>query len=258
MRVFVITYLIAACAAQNELKVKLPDDDVLDAIAKKSAQHKKAVAMVKDMKMWNSAAKKVADNTGLVNYNVEIMVAFKALEGEDLARGIPQGGRGVVIIDMDKLAGYIKRVDQFEIDRKKENTKVVVPPLKYESIFAHELTHCFQKRFLDSWIQEGAASFATGDDHYFYVIASKKDLPMTRPDSEKISGILCYGRGHAFFHYLQKTYGVDKVKELMEKIFKKGKQFEDSLKEITGKEPDDVYKEELEHFKKFIKKYRRK
>lgn len=258
MRLILLAFLVSACLSQDELKVKLPDDETMASVAKKSSQHKKAVAMVKDQKMWNAAAKKVQDNTGLVNYNVEILVDFEALEGEDLAKGSPQGGHGVVIIDMDKLAGYIKRVDQFEIDKKKDGTRVVVPPLKYESIFAHELTHCFQKQFLDSWIQEGAASFATGDDYFFYVIANKKELPLTRPNSEKVTGILCYGRGQAFFDYLQKTYGLDRVKELLEKIFKKGKSFDESLKEVTEKESEDVYKDELDSFKKFIKKYKKK
>lgn len=234
--------------------LQLPSKEILEAAAAKDRFYKRAIEFVRWKEHWIRALRTMDEATGLFQGNFKIRVTFEATEVGELARGFGQNGTGGVRIDLDKLAGYLKRVEEFEKAKKQGGVKVLLPPLKLESILTHELTHCFQNHLMTPWVAEGMACFATGDPYfyYYYNYLCSKVSPVEQTTTEKN---LHYSRGMAFFDYFRHTFGVEKVKEFIRRLVDKT-ELKEAAEKVSGKSWQELSRDEVKWTEKGLQKYR--
>lgn len=234
--------------------LQLPSKEIMEAAAAKDRFYKQAIEFVRWKEHWIRALQTMDEATGLFQGNFKIRVTFEATEVGELARGFGQNGTGGVQIDIDKLANYLKRVEEFEKAKKQGGVKIILSPLKLESILTHELTHCFQNHILVPWVAEGMACFATGDPYFYYYsnYLRSKVTPIDQTTTEKN---LHYGRGMAFFEYFRQTYGVEKARELIRLLVDKTDPKE-AAEKVSGKSWQELSRDEVKWTEQWLQKYR--
>lgn len=234
--------------------LELPSGETMERLAARNRFYRRAIEFVRWKEPWIRALATMDEATGLFRGTFRIRVTFEATEAGELARGFGQNGNGGIQIDIDKLAGYLKRVEEFEKAKSQGGVKILLPPLKLESILAHELTHCFQNGLLEPWVAEGMACFATGDPYFYYhynYLCSRVS-PVDQTPTERN---LHYGRGMAFFEYFRTAHGAEKVKEFIRRLVDQEDPRE-AAAQVSGKSWGDLSREELRWTERWLQKYR--
>jgi hypothetical protein len=218
-------------------------------------KHAKAVSLIESQENWTAALRTIDQRTGRFGGGIDIKVSIQSLPQGELAHGWGEDGKGIVQIDIDKLTGYLGRMEEFA--RRDPNSKVRLGPISPQAILTHEMAHCFQNRILEPWLSEGFAVFAARDPyflHYYtWVYKDEKEIPVPEIEKTPTDKNLHYGRGMAFFEYLQ-AKGC--VKEFIRRITKEGEGYQKAASELLGKPWADVVQEEHKWSSAFILKHR--
>lgn len=207
---------------------------------------------------WVGAYGELREKYGPFPDNLDLTVDF-AFNGEELARAIGRGsGKSTISFNLKKLAAAQRKMDEFETTRKEAEArgqKVVfkVPPVKFDRMIYHELTHVIQAGYdAPLWFLEGMAQLAGDDLNAICGFAVEKknvrDIDATLSDRGDI-----YARGHLFWKWLDTRYAAQKTVQLT--VYER-RPWKESLEEAVGRSWAAIVATEREWSEKEIEKLR--
>jgi hypothetical protein len=167
---------------------------------------------------WIGAYTAVARKFGPFPEDLEVAVDF-TLEGEELARTTGQGSKGKISFNLKKLTEGQKKRDELEKQRKEAEAQggrlvFKVPPLKFERIVYHELTHVLQKGYdAPKWFLEGMAQLMGDDMNAIcgFAVGGRNVRSLDEPLADRSD---LYARGHLFWKWLDSQGAAKGVAEL--------------------------------------------
>jgi hypothetical protein len=206
---------------------------------------------------WVGAYRQLADKYGKFPDDLEVTVDF-AFNGEELARASGRGTRGTISFNLKKMADAQKKIDQFEVKRKEAESAgrqmvFKVPPVKFDRVIYHELTHVLQQGYdAPLWFLEGMAQLSGDDPNAICGFAVEKknvrDIDAALTDRNDT-----YARGHLFWKWLETRDAVQKLVELT--IFQR-RPWKESIEEATNRSWASVVATEREWSEKEVEKLR--
>jgi hypothetical protein len=131
---------------------------------------------------------------------------------------------------------YQRKIDATERQRKEAGKaalrfKYVIPPVQFERVIYHELTHVFQRGSIaPSWFNEGMAQLIGDDPNSLHAFLHHErklqaiDVPLQ--DRNDI-----YARGHLFWLWLQSR---DAVRRTVEASVTENRAWRESVEQGTG------------------------
>lgn len=177
------------------------------------------VELLSKKEHWTGAFKRIEEKLGKFPDEISLTVQF-TLDSDELGRASGQGLKGEINFNLKALTAYQRKIDDAERRRKesvKENKVFMyrVPPVKFERIIYHELTHIFQHGGDDApkWFNEGMAQLIGDDPNamYGFLYAERRCQAVDIPLLERND---IYARGHLFWLWLQSRGAVKKTVEL--------------------------------------------
>jgi hypothetical protein len=179
---------------------------------------RRVVEILRKKDHWVGAYSALSDRFGPFPDDLVVAVNFD-LQGEELAQGGGRKSKGIVSFNLEKLAEGQRAIDEV-LEKKRiaeargQRFVMTVPPLKFERIIHHELTHVLQQDYdAPLWFLEGMAQLAGDDPNLICSFAQDKrkirsiDVPLEdRRDN--------YARGHFFWKWLDSRWLARRVFEL--------------------------------------------
>ena len=153
-----------------------------------------------------------------------------------------------------KMIDYRKQ--QEELAKQHKHMVWKVPPIKYERLIWHELTHIFQGEVkTPDWFHEGLASWMGDDICYIldFLVAGKEVMDIDEPLA---AGDDAYPRGMMFMKWLEEKAGREGMKKIMKAVYTDGADWKKALCDGTKLEWASLKKVELEASKKLAEKNR--
>ena len=198
-------------------RVDFPSPADMNRWAKKSRSHRRVVDLIRDRAVWAKAYEKIEGRLGLFNPKGRVRVILEATSDPRPALGGGRDGHGVVRFNMPRLVKYLDEVDTFEkLQAAGRIGRVVVPPMDFDGLICHELTHVLCGVTPDKWLTEGIASYAADDTIHLYSFNHRgsrvESLDLVVPDKDT------YARGMAFFTWLEKKFGSGAVREFTRRV----------------------------------------
>jgi hypothetical protein len=227
----------------------------VDALARKSALHREALETFCYPEVWVQALIAIREWTGLFDGALEVEVLFvkrDELGPDQLGRATGKDGKGQIRFDLDKAVLYLKREAEVDRERKDGDIQVLLPRLPLKLWVTHQLTRLFQNVPGETWFAEGMACYATRTPYWMcYLKLIKAEI--TPIEKVPLSAKQHYGRGQAFFEWLEATAGRDKVRQFSRLAAKEGLEPSAAAERATGLAWDEIQRREREWAAKFIK-----
>lgn len=198
-------------------KINFPSDEIQAQWARKSDVHRKLVKTITDRKGWAKAFETIQKKLGLGPGKVDIDVVFFESEGKRLAESKGSCGVGTVRFNMKLLAPFQKQLDEIDLEMKGGKLAPwIVPPRRLDVMITHELTHVLSGSCNETWVAEGLATFAAGDDSFLYEfnLRGGRVEALNRAPSEDDA----YSRGLSFFRWMEKEHGSDLLKSFAQRV----------------------------------------
>jgi hypothetical protein len=155
---------------------------------------------------WVGAYRTLEERYGKFPDDLELAVDFR-LEGDRLGSARCGGSKGEISFNFPRLIEGLKKLDEFERVSKEARAEgkrllVKIPPLKFERIIYHEMTHILQRNYdAPSWFVEGMAEFVGDDENAICSLATsgRRVKDIDDPVAERLD---IYARGHLFWNWL--------------------------------------------------------
>jgi tetratricopeptide (TPR) repeat protein len=236
------------CAEAVRKGLKLPAADVLKKWRGKGRYYEQALDALCYSETWVQALMLVAEYTGLFEGKFEIELAFR--KSADIGFGVE---RGLVYFDLDRLVDYLKKVDYVAAEKAETEAQVLLPAIKIQTLVTFCLTRVYQGILEPSWYSIGMACYVSRSPYWLCT------LKLVRAEVSDISKVTTernrhFGRGHAFFEWLEATSGREKVREFI----KLGTTLkpEEAAPKATGLSWDEIVKKEAAWSRDYIKSQR--
>lgn len=186
-----------------------------------SQEELQVLAVVAQKDHWMGAFRTLEEKVGPFPDTVKVEVDFD-LQGDNPSSGGFQEGKGVISFNVGRLVEYQRKADAArkqldELARQGKKAVFRVPPLRFDRLIYHELTHVLQgKSEAPDWFSEGMACWVGDDMNYMcgfaYLGKAVGGIHETPHDE-------VYARGHAFWKWLATKGATKKVAEAV--IYKK-------------------------------------
>ncbi|MBI2930326.1 MAG: hypothetical protein HYY16_01630 [Planctomycetes bacterium] len=226
-------------ARQVVERMTFPDAAAIKVWTDQGPEYKTVLDVVLKRGHWVAAVKALEERLGPFGDAWAIEVKLSEWGGTHVARGDRIGEKGEIAFNMRRLGEYERKLRDFrkqaeELRKQGKRMTWKVPPIKYERILHHELTHVLQGEYASpGWFHEGLASWMGGDLNYVkaFTVAKKPvqsievDLSAD-PDDE-------YGRGMLFFLWLEDRVRVAGIKKLYGATVVEGGDWKQALEEAT-------------------------
>ena len=200
-----------------------------------SEEGRRIVALLLQKEHWTGAYRAIEEKFGSFFDDAELSVDFN-LEGEELGRTEVRGRQCRIGFNLKKLVEYRKTVEDLERQKKEargqgKRMEFKVPPVQFDRIIYHEMTHVFQQGCEGpNWFVEGMAQLI-GDDPVSMRAFAADGKPVKNigvPISDRVE---IYARGHTFWKWLDSVGSARKTVEL---TVGKHQPWKDALVEATG------------------------
>jgi len=167
---------------------------------------------------WIGAYRTLEERFGKFPDDLEVAVDFR-LDGDRLGSARSAGSKGEVSFNFKGLIEGQKKLDELERMQKEARAEgrrlvVTIPPLKFERIIYHEMTHILQRNYeAPGWFLEGMAEFVGEDDNAICTLATsgRRVKDIDDPVAERGD---TYARGHLFWNWLGERGSARKAVEL--------------------------------------------
>ncbi len=242
-------------------RITFPDADAIKAWTDQGKEHKQVLEVVLKREHWVAAAKEVESKLGPLKDEWSVEVKLGEWKGTHVAMGDRVGDKAQVRFNMRRLGEYERRMDGFrkqaeELQKQGKRMGWKVPPIKYERIIHHELTHVLQGEYKSpGWFHEGLASWMGSDMNYVIAFGYAKKLVQSNevdlsadPDDE-------YGRGMMFFRWIEDRSGAAAVKKLYEATAVAGGDWKKSLEEAVHLEWGKIVEAERAWSEKYCRRH---
>lgn len=202
-------------------------------VAPQNEEEGRVLAVVTQKEHWLGAFRTIEEKLGPFPDAVIVEVSFD-LEGESPSSGGVEEGKGVVRFNLPRLVAYQKKADEAkrqidELARQGKRAVYRVPPLRFDRLIYHELTHVLQGRSdAPEWFTEGMACWIGDDMNYLcgFAYLGKKLGAIDECAADE-----SYARGHVFWKWLATKGATRKVAEAV--ILKKS-DWRRAIEEATG------------------------
>jgi hypothetical protein len=167
---------------------------------------------------WVGAYRTLEERFGKFPDDLEVAVDFR-LDGDRLGSARCGGSKGEISFNFPRLIDGLKKLDELERIRKDVRAEgkvlvVKIPPLKFDRIIYHEMTHILQRNYdAPGWFLEGMAEFVGEDDNTICTLATsgRRVKDIDDPVAERSD---TYARGHLFWNWLEERGAAKKAVEL--------------------------------------------
>lgn len=239
-------------------KVRFPDGETQRQLSKPGASHRKVVNLVTDRGEWAKAFRTIHDRLGLLPAAPDIQVVIEDTDDKRPASGVGKDGRGTIRFNMRLLGPYQQKLDDFELARQSgKAVKWVVPPSRLDAIVTHELTHVVCGVMAEDWLTEGIASYTAGEEALFYEFNHRGSKVETLDRS--VGETDAYARGMAFFRWMEKEFGQDKVRDFARRVSSgSGEKPGPAAAEVTGTTWDKLLLREQAWSAEYVAKFKTK
>jgi hypothetical protein len=238
------------CLEAVKTGFKPPSAEELDALRAKSKLHKKGVEFFAYPETWVQALCTMQEQTGLFDGSLDLRLSFGELGPDKIGEGSGVAGKGQVKIDLEKVVTYYKQVDDLE-KKKRQGFIVEMPPMPLAALACHELTHVFQDHKGDPWVVEGMACYATGSPYYYWWFKHLKGR-VRAIDKTPTDKFEHYGRGMAFFAWVESKGGREKAREFIRLLVKEKAEPAQAVEKVLGQPWDEAVRQERSWSDKFI------
>jgi hypothetical protein len=193
-------------------KIKFPPDEVLREWSMKGETQRKLVNLITDRGRWAKAFETIQKKLALGPGKIDIDVVFHESDEKRLADSKGRFGFGTVRFNMKLLVPHQKKMDDIELERASGKlAPIIVPGQGLDGIMTHELTHVLSGPCDESWVAEGLATYAAGEEYFLYAFNNRggRVEAIDRP----LSDLDAYPRGLSFFRWMEKEHGADRVRD---------------------------------------------
>jgi hypothetical protein len=230
----VLLPLLIAVSLQDDRAARHYERTRFDAVAPEEEEGRRAVEILLNKDQWIGAYAAIAQKFGPFPEDLEVAVDFN-MEGDELAKATGLGTRGKISFNLKRLTEGQKKRDELEKQRKETEAgggKLVfkVPPLKFERIVYHELTHVLQRGYdAPKWFLEGMAQLMGDDPNAMcgFAVAGRKVRCIDEPLADRSD---LYARGHLFWKWLDSQGAAKKAAEL---AVQQRRPWKDAIEEAT-------------------------
>lgn len=242
-------------------RMTFPDEAAVKKWTDQGPEHQRLVDVLLKRENWVSAVKTVEEKLGPIGDAWTIEVALREWNGTTVAMGDRVGDRAQVRFNMRKLGDYERKMDGFrkqdeELRKKGKRLAWKVPPIRYERILHHELTHILQGETKSpGWFHEGLASWIGNDMSYVIAFGYLKkpvqavDVDLSADADDE------YGRGMMFFKWLESKNGQAGIKKLFRLTVVDGGDWKKALEEVTGLKWAGILEAEREWSERYCKSH---
>jgi hypothetical protein len=249
---------LLACLDQFDeaaAKVRLPADEVQQQWSGKSDTHRKLIKLITDRKEWAKSFQTIHGKLGILPTNVDIQVVIDEADNGRFAWSRGRDGQGTVSFNMKLLPPHQKRMD--DVDSEIQAGRLapwIIPPQRLESVVTHELAHVVCGGIGDPWLAEGLATYAAGDESFFYNFtrrAGKVDVV-----NGTLSLLDAYPRGMAFFRWMEQEHGSAKLKEFVGRVAGGREKPGTAAEEVLGRPWEQILLREKTWSTEYIAKFK--
>jgi len=227
-----VALLLLLAAFPDQQAVRHYERTRFDKIEPTDEASRKVVEFILRKEHWIGAFSDIADRFARYPDDLELSVDFN-LDGEEAARTTGRGVRWKISFNLKLLAGAQKQLDEIE-ELKKAGKKVTfkVPPVKFDRLIHHEMTHVLQAGFDGpGWFVEGMAQLVGDDPNSLYQFAHDGGA-VKALDTAPSSRTETYARGHLFWKWLDSRGATAKTFEL---AFVRRLGWKEALEGATGR-----------------------
>lgn len=221
-------------------RITFPDAGAVKQWTDQGPEYRTFLDILLKKENWVVAVRELEERLGPFADTWTIEVALDDWKSRLAATSNRSGARGRIRFNMRTLGGYERtlialRKQAEDLKREGKRMRWKVPPVKYERLIHHELTHILQGDCESpGWFHEGLATWAAADMLYVISFAHARrpvqsievDLSAD-PDDE-------YGRGMMFFSWLESLKGRDGVRRLYQTSVVEGTPWKKALEDVTG------------------------
>ncbi len=242
-------------------RMTFPDEAAVKKWTDQGTEYVTLLNVLLKRELWVDAVKYVEEKLGPIGDTWAIEVALQEWNGTTVALGDRIGERCQVRFNMRKLGDYERKMEGFrkqdeELRKKGKRLSWKVPPIRYDRIVHHELTHILQGEVkTPGWFHEGLASWVGNDMNYVIAFGyAKKPVQSIEvdlsadPDDE-------YGRGMMFYKWLESKNGQAGVKKLFKATYADGVDWKKALEEATGLKWAGIIEAEREWSERYCKSH---
>lgn len=250
--------LVAVLAVAQEpveravARVRFPEEE-MKAWARRGDVERRVIGWIGDRKAWKAALRKIEARLGFEIAKCSVKVELYEDDGTQPAQGGGRFGRGTVRFNMRRLVAYRRELDAAEGKREGRTVRWVVPPMPFEAVLAHELSHVFCGTLEEKWVSEGLATYATADTSLMHAFVHDK-----RPVGT-IEGVVeeadAYARGAAFFTWLEERAGRKAVHDFVRRVTRKGESTKAAASSAAGMPWSRLVLEEQAWSRDYFKKF---
>jgi hypothetical protein len=264
MRSALLVALIAIQDASRAEKaadaITFPSKTAVAEWTAKGDEHRRVLDAVLKKEHWVSALKSIEERLGpMGSWKVEVKLL--SWEGSHPADGGRESDRGWVSFNMRRLGEYERKLAEWRVqaeELRKQGKRQVgwkVPPIRYERLIWHELTHVFQGEVTTpTWFHEGLASWM-GDDPSYVLAHLHNKRPVADLDAKLEEHDDAYGRGQRFFQWLESKAGRNGIKAVSKAVYAAKGDWKKALCDAAGLDWEALKKAELEWAGAYAKKH---
>ncbi len=241
-------------------RITFPSDAEREKRTSKDEVGRRILATLLKRDHWIGALRAVESKLTPFPDDLQTAVELTEWEGTSPAHGTGAGSQGTVKFNMRRLLEYQTQVDEFEkkrkeLERQGKRMYWKVPPIRFDRLIYHELTHVLQRAYeAPDWFLEGMASWIGDDSNYLYAFAvagkSVEDLDAPLAESDD-----AYGRGMIFFQWLDSKIKKEGIAKLAAKCLTDRRPWKEALEEATGLPWEKLKKEEQSWSAQRMKRY---
>lgn len=244
-------------------RVRMPAAADVAAWTEKGPEYGRLFDVVLRRDVWLAAIRLCEERLGRFGDDWTIDVKLMEWDGTEVATGRRKGTEGLVGFNLRRLGEYERRMEEHrrraeELRNQRKRMIWKVPPIRYERLVAHELVHVLQGEDPSPlWFHEGLASWV-GDDPS-YVIAFAFSKAEVKPvDADGLDLEATYGRGMAFFKWLEVRHGRATVRAVFESTALKGLGWREALEKATGRTWTELRDAEHDWSRAYVERNRTK
>jgi hypothetical protein len=237
------------------VKVRFPADEVQLQWSAKSDTHRKLIKLITDRKEWAKSFQTIQGKLGILPAAVDIQVVIDEADNSRLAWSSGKEGRGTVCFNMKLLPPHLKRLDDVDQEIKAGRLAPwIIPPQRLDSLITHELTHVVCGGIEEVWLAEGLATYAAGDESYFYNFTRRAGRVDVVGDSLSVAD--AYPRGMAFFRWMEQEHGAAKLKEFVGRVAAGREKPGPAAAEVLGRPWEQILHREKAWSTEYISKFK--
>ena len=236
-------------------RIRFPKEEMA-AWSKRGDVERRVIAEISNRKTWAAALKQIKTRLGFEVDRCKVKVELYEADGNTPAQGGGRFGRGIVRFNMRRLVEYRKELDAAE--EKKElgvGVRWIVPPMPFQAILTHELSHVFCGTLEEKWVSEGLATYVTEDTSLMHAFAQDEKKVGTVEGA--IGKIEAYARGAAFITWLEDRAGTEGVHDFVRRVTRKGESTQTAATAVASMDWPRLLLSEQEWSKKWLAGFRK-